>query len=95
MNSQALLQINDFKKKQAWPIGLKDKYAVVGVGYTPQGRVPDRTSLSFHVEACANAIKDAGLSRKDIDGLICYRHFPAPANEVDVTPYLVAQYLWR
>ena len=74
-------------------MSLKDKYAVVGVGYTPQGRVPDRTSLSFHVEACANAIKDAGLSRKDIDGLICYRHFPPPAGEVDVTPYLVAQHL--
>ena len=87
--------INDFKKKQAWPIGLKDNYAVMGFGYTPQGQVPDRTSLSFHVEACANAIKDAGLSREDIDGLICYRHLPAPANEVDVTPYLVAQYLWR
>ena len=74
-------------------MSLKDKYAVVGVGYTPQGRVPDRTSLSFHVEACANAIKDAGLSREDIDGLICYRHFPPPADEVDVTPYLVAQHL--
>jgi len=74
-------------------MSLKDKYAVVGVGYTPQGRVPDRTSLSFHVEACANAMKDAGLSRKDIDGLICYRHFPPPAHEVDVTPYLVAQHL--
>jgi acetyl-CoA acetyltransferase len=74
-------------------MSLKDKYAVVGVGYTPQGRVPNRTSLSFHVEACANAIKDAGLSRKDIDGLMCYRHFPPSAGEVDVTPYLVAQHL--
>jgi acetyl-CoA acetyltransferase len=74
-------------------MSLKDKYAVVGLGYTPQGRVPDRTSLSFHVEACANAIKDAGLSRKDIDGLMCYRHFPPSAGEVDVTPYLVAQHL--
>ena len=74
-------------------MGLKNRYAVVGVGYTPQGRVPNRTSLSFHVEACANAIKDAGLTGKDIDGLICYRYFPAPDDEVDVTPYLVAQHL--
>ena len=93
--SPALARVDDLKKKEDYPMRLKDKYAVVGVGYTPQGRVSDRTSLSFHVEACANAIKDAGLSREDIDGLICYRHFPAPANEVDVTPYLVAQYLWR
>jgi len=72
-------------------MSLKDKYAIVGVGYTPQGRVPDRTSLSFHLEACANAIRDAGLRKEDIDGLICYRHFPPSSDEGDVTPYLVAQ----
>ena len=74
-------------------MNLKDKYAIVGVGYTPQGRVPERTSLSFHLEASANAIKDAGLDKKDIDGLICYRHFAPAPGERDVTPYVVAQYL--
>lgn len=74
-------------------MSLKDKYAIVGVGYTPQGRAPGRTALSFHVEACANAIKDAGLKREDMDGLICYRHFPPSPGEADVTPYLVAQHL--
>jgi len=74
-------------------MSLKDKYAIVGVGYTPQGRVPGRTALSFHLEACANAIADAGLKTKDIDGLICYRVFPAASNELPVTPYLVAQHL--
>lgn len=72
---------------------LKDKYAIVGVGYTPQGRVPERTTLSFHLEACANAIKDAGLKSQDIDGLILYRHFIPPTGEKDVTPYVVAQHL--
>jgi len=74
-------------------MGLRDKYAIVGVGYTPQGRVPGRTALSFHVEACANAIADAGLNKKDIDGLMCYRAFPPGAGETPVTPYLVAQHL--
>ena len=50
--------------------------AVVGIGYPPQGRIPNRTAVSFHLEACANAIMDAGLVRKDIDGLMCYRQFP-------------------
>ena len=72
---------------------IKDKYAVAGVGYTAQGKVPDRTSMSFHLEACVNAISDAGLTPKDIDGLICYRHFPPSAGEQDVSPYLVAQQL--
>ncbi len=40
-------------------MSLKDKYAIVGVGYTSQGIVPDRTTLGFHLEACANAIADA------------------------------------
>jgi len=72
---------------------IKDKYAIVGVGYTPQGRVPGRTSLSFHLEASANAIRDAGLDKADVDGFICYRHFPAASNENDLTPDLVAQHL--
>ncbi|MGC8791403.1 MAG: hypothetical protein ACP5PO_07870 [Desulfurella sp.] len=50
---------------------LRDKYAIVGVGYTPQGKVPGRSVLSFYVEAGINAIKDAGLKKEDIDGLIC------------------------
>ena len=74
-------------------MGSKDKYAIVGVGYTPQGRVPERTALSFHLEACVNAIKDAGLNREDVDGLVCYRHFLPASNERDVTPYLAAQHL--
>lgn len=69
----------------------KDKYAVVGVGYTPQGKIPDRTSMSFHLEASANAIADAGLKKDDIDGLISYRHFPACPGEPDPTPQLLAQ----
>ncbi|MFP4194363.1 MAG: hypothetical protein ACLFRO_05410 [Desulfobacterales bacterium] len=71
----------------------RDKYAVAGVGYTPQGKIPGRTSLSFHLEACAEAIRDSGLNPSDIDGLICYRHFPPSTGEQDVTPYLVSQHL--
>ena len=74
-------------------MSLKDKYAIVGVGNTPQGKVPERTTLSFHLEACANAIEDAGLRRDEIDGLMIYRHFIPPTGEPDVTPYLVAQHL--
>ncbi len=74
-------------------MGLEEKYAVVSVGYTPQGSVPERTSLSFHLEAIANAIDDAGMNKSDLDGLICYRHFPSTPDETEVTPYLVAQHL--
>ncbi len=50
---------------------LKDKTAIVGVGYTEkQGTVPDTTVMRLALEASKNAIEDAGLKREDIDGLI-------------------------
>jgi acetyl-CoA acetyltransferase len=72
---------------------LKDKYAIAGIGYTAQGKIPGRTAISFYVEAGINAIKDAGLKKEDIDALICYRQFNPLLNEPTVTPYLVAQHL--
>lgn len=55
---------------------LRNKYAIAGVGYTPQGKVPGRSAASFYLEASMNAIKDAGLRKEDIDGFILYRDFP-------------------
>ena len=49
--------------------------------------------MSFYVEACADAIEDAGLKKEEVDGLICYRHFEPVGDDVEVTPYLVAQHL--
>ena len=72
---------------------LKDKFAIVGVGYTPQGKVGGRTALSFHLEACANAIADAGLNKDDIDGLFLYRHLEPLGSDFDVSGFLVAQHL--
>ena len=51
-------------------MSLKDKSAVVGLGYTEQGKLPGRSALSLYIEASKNATVDAGLSMKDIDGLI-------------------------
>ncbi len=72
---------------------LKDKYAIVGLGYTPQGRIAGRSAISFYVEAGINAIRDAGIDKEDVDALICYRQFNPLLNEPVVTPYLVAQHL--
>jgi acetyl-CoA acetyltransferase len=68
---------------------LKEKAAIVGVGYTPQGKVPGRSSLSFHVEAARNAIADAGLKVKDVDGLLVQ----PPMGDPRVTAALAAQHL--
>lgn len=72
---------------------LKNKHAIVGVGYTPQGKVSGRTAVSFHTEACLNAAKDAGISKEEIDGLLLYRHFNALGGDYDVTAFTVAEQL--
>jgi len=74
-------------------MNIRDKYAIVGVGTTPQGQVKDRTTMSFYLEACRNAILDAGLTKDDIDGLILYRQFPPVAGEEETAPYDVAHLL--
>lgn len=50
---------------------LKNKTAIVGVGYSKrQGRVPDSTPMRLALEAAKDAIEDAGLKTSDIDGLL-------------------------
>lgn len=48
---------------------LRDRTAVSGVGLL-LGKYPERTSLSLAVEAYDIALADAGLERKDVDGII-------------------------
>ena len=72
---------------------MKDRYAIVGVGYTQQGKVPGRSAMSFHVEACANAIRDAGIHKDEVDGLFLYRHFDPVGEDIDVSAFLVAEQL--
>lgn len=64
------------------------------MGYTPQGRVPRAArQISFHCEAVANAIADAGISKNEIDALYAYRHFDALAGDFDLTGYALAEQL--
>jgi len=48
---------------------MRDRTAVSGVGLL-LGKYPERTSLSLAVEAYDIALADAGLDRKDVDGII-------------------------
>lgn len=51
---------------------LKDKAAVTGVGETRYMRGTEKTPLRLTLEASLQAIQDAGLTPKDIDGIIHY-----------------------
>src|SRR2546423_5468008 len=47
---------------------LKGRYAIVGLGLTEMGRVYD-SAMGFAVDAVRLALEDAGLDRRDLDGL--------------------------
>lgn len=50
--------------------GLRGKYAIVGVGQSPIGKVPGSSALGLLAVAMRNAIEDSGLSKREIDGII-------------------------
>src|SRR5215218_898035 len=48
---------------------IKDQIAIVGVGTTRYARDGDQTPAGLAIEACVNAVRDAGLDKSDIDGV--------------------------
>jgi acetyl-CoA acetyltransferase len=51
---------------------LTDKYCIVGVGETSYSKNSGKTTRAMAVEAIRNAILDAGLSAKDVNGMLSY-----------------------
>lgn len=47
----------------------RDQVAIVGVGTTPFSRDSGKSDVALAVEASKNAIRDAGLTKEDIDGI--------------------------
>ena len=62
--------------------------AVVGAAETTQmGRIPDVSVIGLHADAALNAMADAGLSAKDIDGVACAGISPVElAHYMGITP---------
>lgn len=44
--------------------------AIVGVGITPQGKLPGSTNLGLQMDAFSLALADAGLDKNSIDGIL-------------------------
>src|SRR4051794_39049927 len=62
--------------------------AIVGIGWTAFARNSGTTVLNLAAEASLNAIRDAGLEPRDIDGLISYRFFDDTASPTEVAQAL-------
>ena len=52
--------------------GLKDQYAIVGIGMTEISRDSGRTTRALGVEAVRAAMQDAGLGAGEVDGMLSY-----------------------
>jgi acetyl-CoA acetyltransferase len=48
---------------------MHGRYVIAGVGHTKFGRLPDRGTVSLNVEACRNALADAGIEKSVVDAL--------------------------
>ncbi len=64
--------------------------AIVGVGETPVGKVPGRSALWFNAEATRLALADAGIDKRQVDGLLTSPSFVAPFHRMSVA---VSEYL--
>ena len=51
-------------------VDAKEKCAIVGVGETAVGKLPDMTTLAIQLDAVRLALQDAGLGPSDVDGLL-------------------------
>ncbi len=59
---------------------IRGRYAIAGVGESEIGRRSEKSSTALGLEAAAAAIRDAGLDKRRIDGLITHqpRNNPQP-----------------
>ena len=60
---------------------LHEAGAITGVGDTPYGRASGKSVWQLQLEASLAAIKDAGLSPRDIDGVVTYSLSPVVAED--------------
>ena len=50
--------------------GFSRQVAIVGIGETAVGKVPDLSPMQFHAYPALQALADAGLTKNDVDGVL-------------------------
>ncbi len=63
---------------------IRGKAAIIGFGMSPVGKVPGRSALWLAANASLKAIADAGLTRQDVDGVLCSHAFASPFHRFSV-----------
>ncbi len=74
-------------------MSLQGKAAIIGIGeLKPERRKPGRTGLGLATEAARQCIRDSGLRKDQVDGLITENSF---ANSVAFAEYLDIRPTWQ
>ena len=68
-------------------MSIKGKAYIVGAYEHPLRHAPDKSLAQLHAEVSLGALRDAGLSRKDVDGYFCSGDAPG------MGPTSMAEYL--
>ena len=56
-------------KREDYP---ERQVCITGIGQSKAGRPSDRSAMQLTLDACLQAIADAGIGVDDVDGLICH-----------------------
>lgn len=48
---------------------MRERYVIAGIGHTAYGKLSGRDTISLNVEACRNALADAGIPKSVVDGV--------------------------
>ena len=59
---------------------IRNKVAVIGVGYSDIERRSKRSIAALQLDALQAALKDAGIEAQDVDGLATYPESPVFGN---------------
>jgi acetyl-CoA acetyltransferase len=51
-------------------VDVRGRAAIVGVGVTPQGKLPGSTALGLSIDAVRRALDDGGVDKAEVDGLL-------------------------
>ena len=51
-------------------MSLSARYVIAGIGHTAFGKLPGRDTVSLNVEACREALADAGIEKAVVDAVL-------------------------
>ncbi|HXF51382.1 MAG TPA: thiolase, partial [Dehalococcoidia bacterium] len=69
---------------------LRMAAAIVGAAETEQiGVIPDKSALQLHAEAAILALRDAGIDKSEVDGLLSTASPAQLAEYLQITPTFV------